>query len=77
VLGPTGFAQRVGALTLLGSGPSLCPVPMPKALSPIIVAHNALRVSILHLEHLAVSGCPDADFYGAVNFALKLSEKGY
>jgi hypothetical protein len=43
---------------------------MPQALSPIIVAHNALRVSILHLEHLAVSGWPDADFYGAVNFAL-------
>ena len=53
---------------LLGSGPSLCPVPMPKFSPPIIMAHNALRVSLIHLEHLAVSGWPDADFYGAVNF---------
>jgi hypothetical protein len=29
------------------------------------------------LDHLALSGRPDAEIHGGVNFALKLSEKSY
>jgi hypothetical protein len=55
----TGFSHRVGAFSLLGSGRFA--LPRPDALSPLspkhpLCAHNTLRVSIVRLEHLTLSG---------------------
>jgi hypothetical protein len=38
--------------------------------SRAVPAHNTLQVSSLDPEHLTPSERPDADFHGAVNFAM-------
>jgi hypothetical protein len=35
-----------------------------------VLAHNSPRVRVPNLEHPALSSWPDADFHGAVNFAM-------
>jgi hypothetical protein len=35
-----GFSHRVGAFSLLGSGPSLCPGPMPQGLPALTFVEN-------------------------------------